>query len=52
MAEPNTVSQGMTNRFWQSLYQETYRFLTAGEINPGNMSTIDQDPDLPQVAPL
>ncbi len=52
MAEPNTVSQGMTNRFWQSLYQETYRFLTTGEINPHNMSTIDQDANLPQVRSL
>jgi dienelactone hydrolase len=52
MAEPNTVSQGMTNRFWQSLYQETFRFLTTGEINPNNMSTIEQDSNLPQVAAL
>jgi pimeloyl-ACP methyl ester carboxylesterase len=52
MAEPNTVSQGMTNHFWQSLYQETFRFLTTGELDPSNMSTIEQDPNLPQVKPL
>jgi hypothetical protein len=42
----------MTNRFWQSLYQETFRFLTTGEIDPNNMSNLEQDPDLPQVLPL
>ncbi|MDJ0619070.1 MAG: alpha/beta hydrolase [Calothrix sp. MO_192.B10] len=52
LAEPNVVSQGMTNRFWQSLYQETYRFLVTGNINPGNMSNVEQDPNLPQVAGL
>lgn len=52
LAEPNVKSQGMTNRFWQSLYQETYRFLVTGEINPGNMRTVEQDPNLPQVPPF
>jgi dienelactone hydrolase len=52
MVDPTTVSQGMTNRFWQSLYQETFRFLTTGEIDPNNMSNLEQDPDLPQVLPL
>ncbi|MEA5573802.1 alpha/beta fold hydrolase [Calothrix sp. UHCC 0171] len=52
LAEPDVKSQGMTNRFWQSLYQETYRFLTTGEINPGNMSNTEQDPKLPLVPPL
>jgi esterase/lipase len=52
LAEPDVKSQGMTNRFWQSLYQETFRFLTTGEIDPGNMSNTEQDPNLPQVPPL
>jgi esterase/lipase len=51
LAEPDVKSQGMTNRFWQSLYQETFRFLTTGEIDPGNMSNTEQDPNLPQVPP-
>lgn len=51
-AEPNVQSQGMTNRFWQSLYQETFRFLTTGEINPANMNTVEQDSNLPIVPPL
>lgn len=52
LAEPNVKSQGMTNRFWQSLYQETFRFLTTGEYDPSNMDTVEQDPNLPQVAPV
>lgn len=52
MVDPTTVSQGMTNRFWQSLYQETFRFLTKGEIDPKNMSSLEQNSDLPQVPPL
>ena len=52
MVDPTIVSQGMTNRFWQSLYQETFRFLCTGEIDAGNMSNLEQDPNLPQVPPL
>ncbi len=52
MVDPTEVSQQMSNRFWQSLYQETFHFLTAGEIDSGNMSNVDQDPNLPQVPPL
>lgn len=52
MVDPTTVSQGMTNRFWQSLYQETFRFLTTGEVDASNLSSLDQDSDLPQVSPL
>lgn len=52
MIDPTTPSQGMTNRFWQSLYQETFRFLTKGVIDPKNMSSLDQNSDLPQVPPL
>jgi pimeloyl-ACP methyl ester carboxylesterase len=50
MVDPTIVSQGMTNRFWQSLYQETFRFLCTGAIDAGNMSNLEQDPNLPQVA--
>lgn len=52
MVDPTTISQGMTNRFWQSLYQETFRFLTTGEIDANNLSNLDQNSDLPQVATL
>ena len=52
LVDPTTISQGMTNRFWQSLYQETFRFLTTGEIDPSNMSSLNQNSDLPQVPSL
>ena len=52
MVDPTTVSLGMTNRFWQSLYQETFRFLNQGNIDPKNMSSLEQNSDLPQVSPL
>jgi pimeloyl-ACP methyl ester carboxylesterase len=52
MVDSTIVSQGMTNRFWQSLYQETFHFLCTGAINAGNMSNLEQDPNLPQVPPL
>ena len=49
MVDPTIVSQGMTNRFWQSLYQETFRFLCTSAIDAGNMSNLEQDSNLPQV---
>ena len=52
LVDPTTVSLGMTNRFWQSLYQETFRFLNQGNIDPKNMSSLEQNSDLPQVPPL
>lgn len=52
MVDPTEVSQQMSNRFWQSLYQETFRFLTAGEVDYKNMSNVEQDPKLPQVPPV
>ncbi len=52
MVSPTEVSQGMTNAFWQSLYQETYRFLTTGEIVASNMDTVEQATDLPSVPPI
>lgn len=52
MVDPTEVSQGMSNRFWQSLYQETFRFLTEGEISPENLESLSPSPDLPPVPPL
>ncbi|CAA9389491.1 hypothetical protein AVDCRST_MAG94-5320 [uncultured Leptolyngbya sp.] len=52
MVDPTEVSQNMSNRFWQSLYQETFRFLTTGEVDIPNMGNLDQDPALPQVPPV
>ncbi|HEY9849743.1 MAG TPA: alpha/beta hydrolase [Leptolyngbyaceae cyanobacterium] len=52
LVDPTEVSQGMSNRFWQSLYQETYRFLTNGEVDESNMSNLEQNTDLPQVPPI
>lgn len=52
MVDPTEVSQNMSNRFWQSLYQETYRFLTTGGVNQQNMSRLTQDLNLPQVPPV
>ncbi len=52
MVDPTEVSQGMSNRFWQSLYQETYRFLTQGNVNQGNLSNLEQNSDLPLVAAI
>jgi len=52
MVDPTEVSQGMSNRFWQSLYQETYRFLTTGSVDMTNMRNLDQNSDLPSVPPV
>lgn len=52
LVDPTEVSQGMSNRFWQSLYQETYRFLTTGKVDLTNMSSLEQSPDLPTVPPV
>ncbi|OLP17155.1 alpha/beta hydrolase [Leptolyngbya sp. 'hensonii'] len=49
MVDPTEVSQNMSNRFWQSLYQETYRFLTTGDIDPANLGNVEQNPELPIV---
>lgn len=49
MVDPTEVSQNMSNRFWQSLYQETFRFLTTGRANMTNLGRIEQDPGLPIV---
>jgi alpha-beta hydrolase superfamily lysophospholipase len=52
MIDPSEVSQGMSNLFWQSLYQETLRFLTTGEIDVDNLAMFSQSPELPQVPPV
>jgi pimeloyl-ACP methyl ester carboxylesterase len=52
MVDPTEVSQNMSNRFWQSLYQETFRFLSAGRVNTSNLDNIEQDHSLPIVPPV
>lgn len=52
MLDPTEISQGMSNRFWRSLYQETFRFLTTGTIDIQNLSNLELDPKLPVVPPL
>lgn len=52
MVDPTEVSQNMSNRFWQSLYQETFRFLSSGRVNMSNLSNIEQDPNLAIVPPV
>jgi len=52
MVDPTEVSQNMSNRFWQSLYQETFRFLTSGKVDAKNMSNTEQDSDVPPVPPV
>jgi len=52
MVDPTEVSQNMSNRFWQSLYQETFRFLSAKRVNTSNLGSLEQDPDLPIVPPV
>lgn len=49
MVDPTEVSQNMSNRFWQSLYQETFRFLSSGRVNTSNLGNIEQDSNLPIV---
>lgn len=52
MIDPTEVSQNMSNRFWQSLYQETFHFLTTGEAQVSNLSSLEQDGNLPSVPSL
>lgn len=52
MVHPLESSLGHTNKFWQSLYQETFRFLTEGIVDVDHLHVKSQDPSLPQVAPL
>ncbi|HEY9906033.1 MAG TPA: hypothetical protein V6D18_00330 [Thermosynechococcaceae cyanobacterium] len=52
MVDPTEVSQNMSNQFWQSLYQETFRFLTTGAVDDRNLSSLVQSSDLPAVPPV
>ena len=52
MIDPTEVSQEMSNQFWQSLYQETLRFLTSGEVDMANLETQAQDDSFPLVPPV
>ncbi|MEM9244680.1 MAG: hypothetical protein AAGA67_02895 [Cyanobacteria bacterium P01_F01_bin.153] len=52
MVDPAEVSQGMSNAFWQTMYQETYRFLTTGKANSQQLSSLSPDADLPAVPGL
>ncbi len=52
MVDPQEVSQNMSNRFWQSLYQETFRFLTIGQVQQANFSRLEQSADVPLVGDL
>jgi pimeloyl-ACP methyl ester carboxylesterase len=52
MVDPTEVSQNMSNRFWQSLYQETFRFLSTGRVDRPNLSNLEQNADLPAVPPV
>ncbi|MFK8183271.1 MAG: alpha/beta hydrolase [Phormidesmis sp.] len=49
MIDPTEVSQGMSNLFWQGLYQETLRFLKSGTVSRSNLATLSQSGDLPPV---
>ena len=52
MVDPTEVSQNMSNRYWQTMYQETYRFLVQGTIDPANLERLNQDVQLPLVLDL
>ncbi|MEL6813268.1 MAG: alpha/beta hydrolase [Cyanobacteria bacterium J06598_3] len=52
MVDPTEVSQGMSNLFWQGLYQETLRFLQEGEVKSKNLATLGQTSQLPAVPPV
>lgn len=52
LVDPTEVSQGMSNAFWQTLYQETYRFLALDDFNASQMETKNQDQSLPIVPEL
>ena len=52
MVDPTEVSQGMSNLFWQSLYQETLRFLTVGKVDLENMETLEQEGAIALVPPV
>lgn len=49
MVDPQEVSQGMSNAYWKTMYQETFRFLSKTEFNPAQMDQLTEDPSLPAV---
>jgi pimeloyl-ACP methyl ester carboxylesterase len=49
MIDPEEISQNMSNRYWQSLYQETFRFLSTGVIHQSNLFSLEQSTDVPLV---
>lgn len=49
MVDPQEVSQGMSNTYWKTMYQETFRFLSQTEFNPEQMGQLAEDPALPPV---
>jgi hypothetical protein len=52
MIDPTEVSQNMSNRYWKSLYQETLRFLTDGDVDYNNLTNVEENADLPSVPSL
>lgn len=46
MIDPTERSQRMSNSYWQSLYQETLRFLSMGTVQMSNLSTLKQTQDI------
>lgn len=49
MVDPTEVSQNMSNVFWQTMYQETFRFLALGQFDGTQMANTVQDIRLPVV---
>ncbi|MEM0979583.1 MAG: alpha/beta hydrolase [Cyanobacteria bacterium P01_H01_bin.58] len=49
MVDPEEVSQGMSNLYWKTMYQETFRFLSRTEFNTGQMDQLTEDSALPSV---
>ncbi|MGB2925454.1 MAG: hypothetical protein WBB82_09145 [Limnothrix sp.] len=49
MVDPLEVSQNMSNSFWQTMYQETYRFLALDQFDEAQMGQTNQDESLPIV---
>jgi pimeloyl-ACP methyl ester carboxylesterase len=52
MVDPLEVSQGMSNAYWQPMYQETYRFLTQTQFQADSLAQTAAVPGLPPVPPL
>ncbi|AFY39623.1 hypothetical protein Lepto7376_3418 [[Leptolyngbya] sp. PCC 7376] len=52
MVDPLEVSQNMSNAFWQTMYQETFRFLALDSFNSDQMESTNQDLNLPIVSDI